>query len=68
MASAQSLTDYLIALMIGMFVVIILYVTVVKDYITNNLTGNVQTMANTAILFMFLALALGAIFMAIKRK
>ena len=68
MASANSLTDYLISLIIGMFVLIILYVTVVADYITNNLTGSIKIMAETAVLFMFLALALGAIFMAIKRK
>ena len=68
MASANSLTDYLISLIIGMFVLIIIYVTVVADYINNNLTGNIKTMAEVAVLFMFLALALGAIFMAIKRK
>ena len=68
MASASSLTNSLIALIVGMFVVIIIYVTVVADYITNNLSGNNQTMANTAILFMFLAIALGAIYTAIKKS
>jgi len=64
----HDVTDTLVGLMIGLFVLIILYVSIVKDYITNNLTGTTQTMANIAVWFMFIAVALTAIYSAIKRK
>ena len=64
----EGITDMLIGLMIGLFVLIILYVSIVGDYIANNLTGTTQTMANVAVWFMFIAVALAAIYSAIKRK
>jgi len=64
----HDITDTLTGLMIGLFVLIILYVSIVKDYITNNLSGTTQTMANIAVWFMFIAVALTAIYSAIKRK
>jgi uncharacterized membrane protein YdjX (TVP38/TMEM64 family) len=64
---ASSPADFLIGLMVGLFVLIILYINIVKDYITNNLTGTTQTMANIAVWFMFIAVALAAIYSAIKR-
>ena len=64
----ENITDLLIGLMIGLFVLIILYVSIVSDYITNNLTGTTQTMANVAVWFMFIAVALAAIYGAIKEK
>lgn len=64
----ENITDLLIGLMIGLFVLIILYVSIVSDYIANNLTGTTQTMANVAVWFMFIAVALAAIYGAIKEK
>jgi uncharacterized membrane protein (DUF485 family) len=64
----EGITDMLVGLMIGLFVLIILYVSIVQDYIANNLTGTTQTMANIAVWFMFIAVALTAIYSAIKRK
>ena len=63
----EGITDMLVGLMIGLFVLIILYVSIIQDYITNNLTGTTQTMANIAVWFMFIAVALTAIYSAIKR-
>ena len=62
------ITDTLIGLMIGLFVLIILYVSIIQDYIANNLSGTTQTMANIAVWFMFIAVALTAIYSAIKRS
>jgi len=60
--------DLLVGLMIGLFVLIILYTSVVQSYIQNNLTGTTQTMANIAVWFMFIAVALTAVYSAIKRS
>ena len=64
---SRDITDTLIGLMIGLFVLIILYVSIIKDYITNNLSGTTQMMANIAVWFMFIAVALTAIYSAVKR-
>jgi len=64
----SGITDLLVGLMIGLFVLIILYVSIVQSYIQNNLTGTTQTMANIAVWFMFIAVALTAIYSAIKRE
>jgi divalent metal cation (Fe/Co/Zn/Cd) transporter len=65
--AGSSVTDLLVGLMVGLFVLIILYVSILQDYIQNNLTGTTQTMANIAVWFMFIAVALTAIYSAIKR-
>jgi hypothetical protein len=61
----DGITDKLIALMISLFVIIIIYVSVLQTYIAHNVTGTAQTFANIAVWFIFLAIALSAIYMAI---
>jgi hypothetical protein len=64
----DGITDLLVGLMIGLFVLIILYVSIIKDYIANNLTGTTQTMANIAVWFMFIAVALAAVYSAVQKR
>jgi len=60
-------TDDIVKIMIGLFIGVLFYVYLLKDWITNNLTGTVQTMVNIAIWFVFISVALTAIYGAIKK-